>query len=225
MITLLLHLFRLLLVLCASHRHLVLENLSLRHQIAVYRRTVGRPRLRTADRLVWVDQGLARVAAVPRVRDSRHGPALAATALPQALGQALRPAHRGAPASQRRDHRPRPQNGRCESPVGRPRIHGELLKLGIEVAERTVSRLISKRRTPPSQTWRTFLANHVQDLVSIGFLHRSHHSLAGPLRTRRARPPPPARRPLQRHRTSHRRLDRPADRRRVPGRFGALSLA
>ena len=52
---------------------------------------------------------------------------------------------------------------------GAPRIHGELLKLGIDVAERTVSRLISKRRPPPSQTWRTFLANHVRDLVSIDF--------------------------------------------------------
>jgi hypothetical protein len=52
---------------------------------------------------------------------------------------------------------------------GAPRIHGELLKLGIDVAERTVSRLISNRRPPPSQTWRTFLANHVRDLVSIDF--------------------------------------------------------
>ena len=52
---------------------------------------------------------------------------------------------------------------------GAPRIHGELLKLGIEVSERTVSRLIPKRRTAPSQTWRTFLDNHVRDLVSIDF--------------------------------------------------------
>ena len=43
---------------------------------------------------------------------------------------------------------------------GAPRIHGELLKLGIDVAERTVSRLMPKRRPEPSQTWRTFLANH-----------------------------------------------------------------
>jgi putative transposase len=50
-----------------------------------------------------------------------------------------------------------------------PGIHGELLKLGIEVAERTVSRLIPKRPTPPSQTWRTFLTNHVRNLVSIDF--------------------------------------------------------
>ncbi len=52
---------------------------------------------------------------------------------------------------------------------GAPRIHGELLKLGIDIAERTVSRLLPKWRPQPSQTWRTFLANHVRDLVSIDF--------------------------------------------------------
>jgi putative transposase len=52
---------------------------------------------------------------------------------------------------------------------GAPRIHGELLKPGIDVAERTVSRLIPKRRIPPSQTWRTFLTNHVRDLAAIDF--------------------------------------------------------
>src|SRR3981189_2419417 len=52
---------------------------------------------------------------------------------------------------------------------GAPRIHGELLKLGIEVSERTGSRLIPKRSTTPSQTWGTFLDNHVRDLVSIDF--------------------------------------------------------
>jgi putative transposase len=52
---------------------------------------------------------------------------------------------------------------------GAPRIHGELLKLGIDVAERTVSRLMPKHRPEPSQTWRTFLANRVLDLVSIDF--------------------------------------------------------
>jgi transposase InsO family protein len=52
---------------------------------------------------------------------------------------------------------------------GAPRMHGELLKLGLDVSERTVSRLIPKRRFGPSQTWRTFLANHLLDLVSIDF--------------------------------------------------------
>jgi transposase InsO family protein len=52
---------------------------------------------------------------------------------------------------------------------GAPRIHGELRKLGIEVSERTVSRLLGHRRRRPSQTWRTFLANHRVAMVSMDF--------------------------------------------------------
>jgi hypothetical protein len=52
---------------------------------------------------------------------------------------------------------------------GAPRIHGELLKLGFDVSERTVSRLMPRRRTPPSQTWRTFLENHLGSTVAIDF--------------------------------------------------------
>jgi putative transposase len=52
---------------------------------------------------------------------------------------------------------------------GAPRIHGELGKLGIAVSERTVSRLLRRPRRPPSQTWRTFLTNHVGVLVSMDF--------------------------------------------------------
>src|SRR5438128_12536356 len=52
---------------------------------------------------------------------------------------------------------------------GAPRIHGELLKLGLEISERTVSRLMPKRRKEPSQTWKTFLSNHIGQLVSIDF--------------------------------------------------------
>jgi hypothetical protein len=48
---------------------------------------------------------------------------------------------------------------------GAPRIHGELLKLGLTVSERTVSRYLPDRRTRRSQTWRTFLANHVGNLA------------------------------------------------------------
>src|SRR5262249_10868335 len=44
-----------------------------------------------------------------------------------------------------------------------------LLKLGLEISERTVSRLLPKCKKPPSQTWRAFLNNRIQDLVSIDF--------------------------------------------------------
>jgi putative transposase len=52
---------------------------------------------------------------------------------------------------------------------GAPRIHGELCKLGLDVSERTVSRLLRRGRRPPSQTWRTFLTNHLTCLVSLDF--------------------------------------------------------
>jgi len=50
---------------------------------------------------------------------------------------------------------------------GAPRIHGELLMLGIEVAESTVSRYMDRRRQPPSQGWKTFLLNHSAGIASI----------------------------------------------------------
>src|SRR5438034_9621424 len=121
MITLLLRLFP---FLCGGHRQLALENLALHQQLAVYKRTMTRPRLR---------------AAVGRPPVNAQIKALVAQ---MAVANPL---------------------------WGAPRIHGELLKHGIDVAERTVSRLLPKRRTPPSQSWRTFLTNHVRDLVSIDF--------------------------------------------------------
>src|SRR5213594_4037641 len=171
MITLLLHLLRLLPFLFGGHRQLALENLALRQQLVVYKRTVPRPRLRTTDRLLWV--GLATVWAGWRKALVIVSP-----------NTVLR--------WQRRRFREhwtglsgRPRLGRppisaetaalikrmaVTNPLwGAPRIHGELLKLGIDLAERTVSRLLAKRRPPPSQTWRTFLTNHIGDLVSIDF--------------------------------------------------------
>jgi putative transposase len=53
---------------------------------------------------------------------------------------------------------------------GAPRIHGELLKLGLNVSEATVSKYMTRHRRPPSQSWRTFLANHASDIVAIDFL-------------------------------------------------------
>ncbi len=48
-----------------------------------------------------------------------------------------------------------------------PRIHGEILKLGIEVSQATVAEYMVRQRKPPSQTWRTFLENHVPDIAAI----------------------------------------------------------
>jgi len=52
---------------------------------------------------------------------------------------------------------------------GAPRIHGELLKLGFQVSERTVSRQMPRRPRPPSQSWRTFLKNHLSSTVAVDF--------------------------------------------------------
>jgi hypothetical protein len=52
-------------------------------------------------------------------------------------------------------------------PWGAPRIHGELLKLGFEVAQSSVAKYMVKRRGPPSQGWRTFLRNHAQDIAAM----------------------------------------------------------
>ena len=52
---------------------------------------------------------------------------------------------------------------------GAPRIHGELLKLGIDVGQTTVSKYMVKPEHRPSQSWQTFLTNHAKDIVSIDF--------------------------------------------------------
>jgi putative transposase len=171
MITLLLHLLRLLPFLFGGHRQLAIENLALRHQLSVYKRTMMRPKLRTTDRLFWI--GLARIWAGWRQS------LVIVTPDTVLRWQRRRFREHWAKLSGRPTVGRPPVNAdiialvrkiAAANPLwGAPRIHGGLLKLGIEVAERTVSRLIPKRPTPPSQTWRTFLANHVRDLVSIDF--------------------------------------------------------
>src|SRR5262249_7924358 len=121
MITLLLQLLRLLPSLFGGHRQLALENLALRQQLTVYKRTVARPRLRKSDRLFWV--GLARVCrleSVPRDRDAGHRPAVAAATRPRVLDEALRRILRRSPTRQRRDQRAGLPHGRRESPLGCP---------------------------------------------------------------------------------------------------------
>src|SRR5207249_10101552 len=171
MIPLLLRLLRLLPLLCGAHRHVALENLALRYQLAVYKRTVSRPKVCRTDRLFWV--ALSRVWAGWRqalVIVSPH------TVL---RWQRRRFCEHWTKLSARPIAGRPPINAEIKALVtrmaaanplwGAPRIHGELLKLGIDVAEPTVSRLLPKRRMPPSQSWRTFLTNHVRDLVSIDF--------------------------------------------------------
>jgi putative transposase len=171
MITLLLHLLRLLPFLIGGHRQLALENLALRQQLAIYKRTLARPQLRTTDRLFWA--GLARVWTGWRQ-------ALVIVSPDTVLRWQRRRFREYWTRLSGRSRGGRPpvstevaalvRTMATANPLwGAPRIHGELLKLGVDVAERTVSRLLPKPRRSPSQTWRTFLDNHVQDLVSIDF--------------------------------------------------------
>ncbi len=154
-----------------SRTALHLENLALRQQLGVLRRSVKRPELTSADRLlwtwlceVWSDWRSALVIVKPETVIAWHRKGFR-----RFWTWEVRHGQPGRPAVSK-DIRELIRRMSRENPLwGAPRIHGELLKLGIDVAERTVSRLLPKRRSPPSQTWRTFLTNHVRDLVSVDF--------------------------------------------------------
>jgi transposase InsO family protein len=61
------------------------------------------------------------------------------------------------------------QMSRANPLWGAPRIHGELLKLGLTVSQAAVSKYMLRPRRPPSQVWRTFLTNHAKDLIALDF--------------------------------------------------------
>jgi hypothetical protein len=150
---------------------LALENLALRQQLAVLRRRCRRPPLDWTDRLFWV--ALSR--AWSRWRD------VLIIVKPATVLRWHRSAFRrvwtwrsrrasGRPPLDRRT-RDLVRHVALANPLwGAPRIHGELLKLGIGISEREVSGLMPRApRKPPSQTWRTFLTNHVGTLASVDF--------------------------------------------------------
>ena len=154
-----------------SHPSLRLENMALRHQLAVYQHTVKRLTLRPADRLcwswlsrLWPDWQKALAFVQPRTviawqkrrfRDdwsqlSQHGtpgrPALA------------------------KDVRDLIRDMWHANPLwGSPRSVGELRKLGITVAKSTGEQYRPRVRKPPSPTWKAFLNNHVKDIVACAF--------------------------------------------------------
>ena len=80
---------------------------------------------------------------------------------------------------------------------GAPRIHGELLKLGIDVSQATVSKYMLHLKKPPSQTWRTFLNNHAEVLGSNGLLYSSHSWVSSALCVCCAQSRPPTSRSFQ----------------------------
>ena len=157
-------------LICRGHRAVALENVALRQQLAVFRRMVKRPPLRHRDRLFWVllanawrDWRTALLVVQPDtvVRWHRQW-------LRRRWTRSSTHAGPGRPSTSSAIRTLIDQMGTANHLWGAPRIHGELRKLGIDVSERTVSRL-RRRGHPPSQTWRTFLTNHLMSAVSLDF--------------------------------------------------------
>jgi transposase InsO family protein len=150
---------------------LAIENLALRQQLAVYKQSVKRPKLRPRDRIFWVwlsrlwsnwRSALAMVQPDTVIGWHRQGFKLY-WRWKSRSGKSGRP-----PIS--RDIRELIRRMSRENPGwGAPRICSEMLLLGYEVAERTVAKYMARTRQPPSQTWRTFLDNHVPDIVACDF--------------------------------------------------------
>jgi len=149
---------------------LQLEVLALRHQLAVYQRRSGRARIKVADRLLWA--WLSRtwsgwrdvllfvqpstVIAWQRRRFRDHWALLSRS-------------RTGRPAVARELRELIRKMSMANPGWGSPRIVGELGKLGIAVSKSTVEKYMLRPRKPPSPTWRTFLENHVKDLVATDF--------------------------------------------------------
>jgi len=138
-----------------THRNLALENLALRQQLALLRRRSKRPRFGSLDRAFWV--WLSRRWA--GWREALY------IVRPDTVIRWHRKGFRSFwtwKSRRRRTGRPPVSSELSElvrtmafaNPLwGSPRIHGELLKLGFEVSQRSVARLVPRRPKPPSQTW------------------------------------------------------------------------
>jgi hypothetical protein len=150
-----------------GHHDVVLENLALRQQLLAATRAANRPRLEARDRLFWIL--LARVWQNWR------------TALVLVQPDTVVRWHRTWLRRRwiRRSSRPGrpPVDSRTAALVkemasanplwGAPRIHGELRMLGIDVSERSVSGLLQHQPRRRSQTWKTFLTNHLASAASM----------------------------------------------------------
>jgi putative transposase len=173
MLAIILYLFRLVRLLGSGHQAIAVENLALRLQVAAYKRKGRRPVVTEWDRRLWVGLSViwsgwrdALVFVQPdtvvrwqRERFRRFWARLSRPKGPR----------RGRPAVASEIRRLIRQMA-IANPLWRaPRIHGELKMLGITISERTVSRILRTVSRPPSQTWRTFLRNHLGQIVSVDF--------------------------------------------------------
>src|SRR5215470_10021922 len=152
-----------------QRRDLLLEFIVLRHQLAVLQRTgTRRPCFRTGERLFWVflsrwwvnwQRSLIIVQPATVLRWRRRG-----------LWATVYPAHVAAGAADAHGSGARSARLLSEENFlwGAPRIHGELMKLGFDVSQATVSRYMPRRGYPPTQGWRTFLRNQASAIGTIG---------------------------------------------------------
>ena len=149
---------------------LAAEILALRHQLGVLQRSVKRPRLRQRDRILWV--WLSRFWASWRSSLMIVQPDTVVRWHQQGFRLYWRWKSRGKPGRPKIDPEIRRLIRRMcreNSTWGAPRIHSELALLGYVVAETTVAEYMIRHRKPPSQTWRTFLENHIGDIAAIDF--------------------------------------------------------
>jgi putative transposase len=154
-----------------SRASLCLEHLALRHQLAVYQQTIARPRLRSTDRVLWAwlsrlwpgwREALAFVQPRTVIAWQRHR----VRDYWRQLSQRGMP---GRPPLAKEVRELIQAMWQANPAWGSPRIVGELQKLGIDVAKSTVEMYRVRPRKPLSPTWKTFLKNHVQDLVALDF--------------------------------------------------------
>ena len=148
---------------------LATENLALRQQLAVMKYQCPRPRLTDTDRFFWV--------LLSRIWSDWH--ASLHIVKPETVVRWHRQGfryywrwksrHRGRPKTDPEIRELIRRMCRANPLWGAPRVHGELLKLGIEVSETTVSKYMIKHRGPPSRNWRTFLQNHARELIALDF--------------------------------------------------------
>jgi hypothetical protein len=150
-----------------SRVELELELIALRHQVAVLnRQRSGRPRFRSIDRLLWV--WFYRV--WPRCLEAMVLVKPATVVQWHRQGFRLHWRWRSRPGRKRveRETRKLVREMSLANPLwGAPRIHGELLKLGIEISQATVAKYMVRRPHSPSPTWRSFLRNQALGLAAI----------------------------------------------------------
>src|SRR3984957_6114793 len=145
------------------------ENATLRHQLMILRRTVkGRARLTNNDRWFFVQLYRWFPSILPAFMIIR--PETLVRWHRAVFGRYWRWKSRrrgGRPPIEAELHALIGQMSRENLLWGAPRIHGELLKLGFELAQSSVAKYMVKHRGPPSQGWRTFLRNHAPDIAAM----------------------------------------------------------